>query len=356
MDFAFSNLLGAPYRGGNLVFAGTTLLSCVGSRVQETDLAGASSSTLPCEAQRPLQCLAAAPGGAQLLAFDDEGRGLLINRRRRVILHRMRFKVRNRLYVSLSLVPAPTAVTLLSLNLLRPLCASLPRAGQAPVACARFSPCGRFFAVAVGRLMQVWATPQLSKQFAPFRLHRTYGGAFDNVSCLAWSADSAWLATGSRDLAARVLTREPIPGYVPPMLSGHREPLAGVFFAGASPRELITVSRDGALFYWTREASPGEVPGGSLAHGAAPENDDGSAAAAAGPLSRGAPGPAGGAGGKGRVAAMGSWVLAAKHFFLQREAKLTCVMQELAKYRALRELQTRQPPAFQTEHLHLWML
>ena len=27
--------------------------------------------------------------------------------------------------------------------------------------------------------MQVWRTPALSKQFAPFALHRTYGGAHD---------------------------------------------------------------------------------------------------------------------------------------------------------------------------------
>ena len=33
MNFAFSNLLGAPYRGGNLTFDGKELLSAVGNRV-----------------------------------------------------------------------------------------------------------------------------------------------------------------------------------------------------------------------------------------------------------------------------------------------------------------------------------
>ena len=33
MNFKFSNLLGAPYRGGNLVVSGNDLLTPVGNRV-----------------------------------------------------------------------------------------------------------------------------------------------------------------------------------------------------------------------------------------------------------------------------------------------------------------------------------
>lgn len=35
MNYAFSNLLGAPYRGGNLVIHNNQLLSPVGNRVSE---------------------------------------------------------------------------------------------------------------------------------------------------------------------------------------------------------------------------------------------------------------------------------------------------------------------------------
>lgn len=35
MDFRFANLLGAPYRGGNILLAGTELLSPVGNRVSQ---------------------------------------------------------------------------------------------------------------------------------------------------------------------------------------------------------------------------------------------------------------------------------------------------------------------------------
>lgn len=33
MDYKFANLLGAPYRGGNLILHGTDLLSAAGNRI-----------------------------------------------------------------------------------------------------------------------------------------------------------------------------------------------------------------------------------------------------------------------------------------------------------------------------------
>ena len=43
------------------------------------------------------------------------------------------------------------------------------------VAACEFSPCGRSFAVCVGKAIQIWATPTMLKEFAPFRLLRAYG-------------------------------------------------------------------------------------------------------------------------------------------------------------------------------------
>ena len=59
----------------------------------------------------------------------------------------------------------------------------------------------------------------------------------------------------------RVFSLDPIEGYRPPTLAGHRDALVGVFFAhpdpaAANPRiDLLTASRDGALFCWTYERS-----------------------------------------------------------------------------------------------------
>ena len=72
------------------------------------------------------------------------------------------------------------------------------------VAEARFSPCGRFIAIAVNRILQVWQAPTMLKEFAPFKLLRQYGGMYDDATCLAWSADSEWIMTGCKDLTCRV--------------------------------------------------------------------------------------------------------------------------------------------------------
>lgn len=65
----------------------------------------------------------------------------------------------------------------------------------------------------------------------------------------------------------------PIQGYRPPTLTGHKDTIVGVMFAGAkaaaaaqlegaTPPDLFTVSRDGALFTWAFEPAeqPAEAP------------------------------------------------------------------------------------------------
>ncbi|KAK9845761.1 hypothetical protein WJX81_001752 [Elliptochloris bilobata] len=271
LNYKFANLLGAPYRGGNLLLHGTELLSAVGNRVSQVDLTASVSSTLPFECAKQIRTLCLSPGGGLLLAIDEDGRALLINRHRRVLLHHFSFK--------------------------------------ASVAAARFSPDGKFIAAAVGRLLQVWRTPGVGKSVAPMQLHRTYGGCHGDIAALDWSADSQWVAVASKDLTARVFSLDPIEGYRPPTLAGHRAALVGVFFAhpdpaAAPPRvDLLTASRDGALLCWTYERGAG---GGGALRGAKRRRGEDDAAAA--------PAFAG-----------GTWRLAAKHFFNQRGARLSAV-------------------------------
>jgi len=75
------------------------------------------SSTLPFENGRQIRTIAVSPDGRLLLSIDDEGRALVVNRRRRALLHHFSFK--------------------------------------GPVRAAKWSPDGRYLAVAVGRLLQV---------------------------------------------------------------------------------------------------------------------------------------------------------------------------------------------------------
>ena len=71
---------------------------------------------------RQIRTLCVSPDGQLLLAIDEAGRALLINKARRALLHHVSFK--------------------------------------GPVAAARFSPDGRYVAVAVGRTLQVLVPAQ----------------------------------------------------------------------------------------------------------------------------------------------------------------------------------------------------
>jgi hypothetical protein len=50
----------------------------------------------------------------------------------------------------------------------------------------------RYIAVTHGKQVQVWVAPGHTKEFAPFVLHRTYTGHYDDNTCIDWSADSRY--------------------------------------------------------------------------------------------------------------------------------------------------------------------
>lgn len=217
MNYRFKNLVGAPYRGGNAIISDNTqLLTPVGNRVSVVDLVKSETVTLPCENTKNVTRIAVSPNGTLLLSVDEEGRCLLINLHRRVVLHWISFK-----------------------NAVRAI---------------KFSPDGALFAVAIGKLVQVWQTPGFKKEFLPFQLVRTLKGCHDHVTCLDWSPDGQWILAGSKDLTARLFSLNPIDGYRPISLLGHRNALVGVFFKVAKNRRDVegayTLSKDGAIFCW----------------------------------------------------------------------------------------------------------
>ena len=79
--YRFDNLLGAPYRGGNLCVRGTKLLTSIGNRVSEVDLTLSSSTTLPSENLTETRCIAVSPSGSHMISFDTDGRAILVNLR-----------------------------------------------------------------------------------------------------------------------------------------------------------------------------------------------------------------------------------------------------------------------------------
>uniref|UniRef100_A0A0E0A1P8 Small-subunit processome Utp12 domain-containing protein n=1 Tax=Oryza glumipatula TaxID=40148 RepID=A0A0E0A1P8_9ORYZ len=233
MNYRFHNLLGAPYRGGDAVFAGdsSVLLSAVGNRVASTDLSASSSLTLPFESSSNVTRLAVSPSGDFLLSVDDAGRALYANLGRRAVLHRIAFK------------SAPSAV--------------------------RFSPDGNLIAVAVGKLVQIWRSPAFRKEFFPFHLLRTFPGFAAGVTAFDWSPDSSFLLASCKDLTARLLPVKKGLGGKPFLFVGHRAAVVGAFFATDKKTGRVTgaytISKDGAIFTWNlvegSDDSPPPSPG-----------------------------------------------------------------------------------------------
>lgn len=224
----FSNLLGTVYRKGNLVYTrdGTCLLSPVGNRVSVFDLVNNKSYTLPFAHRVNIVRIALHPKGQLLLTIDESGHAILSHFQRRIVLYHFSLK---------------TAVSALT-----------------------FSPSGDYFAVGLGRKIEVWKTPSTAGdddglEFAPFVRHRQYVGHHDMVQSIQWSSDSRFFLSASKDLTARIWSLDPEEGFTPTVLAGHRTAVRAAWFS-KDQETIWTVSKDGALFQWQYLPSPDADP------------------------------------------------------------------------------------------------
>ncbi|KAF5453210.1 hypothetical protein F2P56_028127 [Juglans regia] len=235
MNYRFQNLLGAPYRGGNVAITSNNLLiSPVGNRVTVTDLVKSQTVTLPVQSSSDICRLAVSPDGVFLLTVDGNNRCLLINLHRHVVLHRISFKH--------------------------------------PVNALAFSPCGSRIAVATGKLLQIWRSPGFKKEFFPFELIRTFADFDDKVTALNWSPDSMYILAGSKDLTARLFSVNKI-GVLkmkPFLFLGHRDTVVGTFLGIDKKTNRVnmvyTITRDCYMFSWEWSGVEGtlhESAGGS---------------------------------------------------------------------------------------------
>lgn len=171
------------------------------------------SFTFPYEHRKNIQCVALNPQATLLLSVDVDGRAILVNFVRRTVIHHFNFKEN--------------------------------------VHDLKFSPDGRYFAVAAGREIQVWKTPDQTeeKQFAPFVRHRIYTGHYADVTTITWSDDSRFFLAGSKDLTTRIYSLNSEDSSAAGVLAGHKDAVVASFFS-EDQETIFTISKDGAVFEW----------------------------------------------------------------------------------------------------------
>lgn len=196
--------------------------------------------------------------------MDEDGRTILTNVPRRIVLHNFSFK---------------TTISALS-----------------------FSPSGRYFAVGVRRHIEVWHTPSTPDsstngelEFAPFVRYRVYAGHYDDVQSIEWSSDSRFFLSAAKDLTSRIWSLDPEDGFIPTVLAGHRAGVCGAWFS-KDQETIYTISADGALFQWAYIRDP-NAPEPSRDEEMEDSGDD----------------------------TITRWRIVKRHYFMQSNAKINCV-------------------------------
>lgn len=196
-------------------------MSPVGNRVSVFDLINNKSYTLPYEHRKNIARIALNKQESLLLSVDVDGRAILVNFNARTVLHHFNFKEK--------------------------------------VQDLKFTPDSRHFAIACGRFVQVWKTPDYTedRQFAPFVRHRIYAGHFADVTSITWSSDSRFFVTTSKDLTSRIFSLDSEESAAAMTFAGHRDTVINAFFS-ADQEQIYTISKDGALFQWKYTKKPSD--------------------------------------------------------------------------------------------------
>ncbi|KAJ3127408.1 hypothetical protein HK098_006397 [Nowakowskiella sp. JEL0407] len=218
--------------------------------------------------------MALAPNSSLLLTIDEDGRSLLVNFSRKTVLHHHNFK--------------------------------------SPVRHAVFSPDSKLIAITHDNHIQLWHSPSYAYEFQPFALHREYTGHFDQVVHITFSDDSKFFLTTSKDMTVRIYSVNPVDGFTPTVLTGHRSTVVGAWFKQEKKcSKIYSVSKDGSLFVWkSKDGAFGEEISDEVM-GDAEKGHQTKKIKEEGKLNK-------------PLLRSSEWALEQKHFFNQNHAKVVC--------------------------------
>lgn len=261
LSFELRAVCGPVYTQGNLQFdASCTSLYCaIGNRINCYQLNDGLLCTLPMALRHAITVLAITPNGKFMVAVEGEtGYAILINLEKMVVIKYFRLDAGGKILT------------------------------------AAFTPCGQFLVVGGFKMLEIWKLSLVfgdnsgehgssevndedasGIEFMPFVLVHRIRGHLSNINSIQFSeaqndavqavSGHGWfILTASDDNTARVfLLDNSKPGcgdgnvspvkdpYEPPTLRAHKDAILGAYFL--SPYQLITVSKEGAIFFWKKQ-------------------------------------------------------------------------------------------------------
>lgn len=179
------------------------------------------SRTLSLESRYNYTNITLSPDGSLMIAVNEQGDAHLISMVSCTVIHRHKF--------------------------------------QTGVQCVSFSPDGSYFAVARENLVLIFCSPgEITGEYNPFVLKRSFLGGYDDVTWLDWSTDSKLLAMGCRDSSTKICSVNFLENFRTYNLSGHTDAIVSCFFE-ANSLDLNTVSRNGQLCLWECSMEPSDL-------------------------------------------------------------------------------------------------
>ncbi|ORC92675.1 periodic tryptophan protein 2 [Trypanosoma theileri] len=223
-NFQLASVHGMLYTGGNVVFSpdGRQLFSPVNNYISSIQLQQEGHRSLPCSNSN-IQCFDLSADGDLLIAIGSRGLGFFYAISAGVVLDSIAFP---------------------------PDC---------EIRCVKFSPCGKYVAIALENTLQVYTTP--AKRIVAFhgchRIENLHAALTLPITNIEWTSDSEHILLSGQDARMKIYPRQ---GRLQHKgmaiqqnsLVGHRAAVHGAWFADDACTRVVSVSADNVVITWKR--------------------------------------------------------------------------------------------------------
>ncbi|KEG15172.1 periodic tryptophan protein 2 [Trypanosoma grayi] len=223
-NFQLASVHGMLYTGGNVVFSpdGRQLYSPVNNYISCIQLQQEGHRSLPCSNSN-IQCFDISPDGDLLIAIGQRGIGFFYAISAGVVLDTIAFPP------------------------------------ECEVRCVKFSPCGKYVALALENTLQVYTAPaQRTVAFhGCHRVENLHAALTLPINNIEWTPDSEHLLLSGQDARMKIFPRQ---GRLQQKgmaiqqnaLVGHRAGVHGAWFIDHACTRVVSVSADNVLMLWKR--------------------------------------------------------------------------------------------------------